>query len=258
MKRRSTQKDATGSAGIPAPQRRTKVALVGFAKSYKDAPYDDPTWEIWGINELWKYLHRWDRWFELHKRDVFAHEGNRDQAAHVAWLQQQGPERPIYMLEQSADIPASVPYPLQAMAERFFPGQPRAYFTSTISYMLALAIAEGFDEIALYGIDLASDIEYAQQRAAAEYLIGVARGMGRTVTIAPGSALLKCEGLYGYDQKLNEKDRPLTVAWHRARVQEITEQRAKTMDLLHHHDGLLQEAAYHLQLAEQIDRGVQW
>lgn len=254
-----TQKQIAGTDTVAVmPPKRTKVALVGFASTYKHAPYDDPSWEIWGINELWKYLGRWDRWFELHKRDVFAKEGNREQAAHVAWLQSQNESRPIYMLERFDDIPGSVPYPLKAMSERFFPGQERPYFTSSISYMLALAIAEGFTEIALYGIDLAADVEYMHQRPSAEYLIGVARGMGITVTIAPGSALLKSDGVYGYDQQLNQKDVPLTLAWYRERVRVVTENRAKTLDLLHHHDGLLEEAAYHCQLAEQKARGVQW
>lgn len=233
------------------------MALVGFAGTYKQAPMDDLSWEIWGLNELWKYLSRWDRWFELHKREVFAREGNREQDAHVEWMRTQGPDKPIYMIEAFDDIPASREYPLKEMSERFFPGQ-RAYFTSTISYMLALAIAEGFEEIALYGIDLASDTEYSEQRPAAEYLIGLARGLGISVTIAPGSALLHSPGLYGYDQALNAKDCPLTLAWHRERVRQITETRAKTLDLLHHHDGLLEEATYHLRLAEQRDRGVQW
>lgn len=234
-----------------------RVALVGFAASYKEAPFKDSSVEIWGLNELWRYLPRWDRWFEMHPRAVFADEGDRNQAAHVEWLKTQDGTKPVYMIEPHADIPGSVAYPLAAMAQRFFPGDDRPYFTSSIGYMLALAITEGFTEIGLYGIDLAADKEYAYERPAAEYLIGVARGMGITVTIARGSALLKAPRLYGYDQRTNEAQRPLTVKWFEARVAEITASREKTLSLMNHQDGLLDEATFMLRLAIQAERGVE-
>lgn len=234
-----------------------KIAIVGFAASYREAPYDDPQVEIWGMNELWKYLARWDRWFELHPREVFALEGNRDQAAHVAWLQQQPADKPIYMLQRHDDIPGSVPYPLEAMTMRFFPGQPRGYFTSSIAFMLALAIAEGATWIGLYGIDLASDTEYANQRAAAEYFIGVARGMGITVVIASGSALLKSPAIYGYDQVAGQAARVMGRPWLQRRINELQLQRDKVLSTLQSFDGALQEAQYHLKLVEAEDRGVQ-
>lgn len=234
-----------------------KVALVGFASSYKDAPYSDPDWEIWGLNEAWKYFPRWTRWFEMHKREVFAKEGDRDQAAHVAWLQAQDGQRPIYMLEAFSDIPGSVPFPIDALTAQFFPDQPQGYWTSTIAYMLALAIAEGFTEIGLYGIDLASETEYVGQRPAAEYLIGIARGMGLTVTIASGSALLKAPARYGYDQYAQHAKRPLTVAWLKNRHAELTAKHATALDTVHALDGAIAETVLHLQLAEALERGVQ-
>lgn len=233
-----------------------KIAIVGFASSYREAPYNDPSVEIWGMNELWKYLPRWDRWFELHPREVFALEGDRNQVAHEAWLQQQPAEKPIYMIERHADIPGSVEYPLDAMAARFFPGTARPYFTSSIAFMLALAIAEGATWIGLYGIDLASDTEYASQRAAAEYFIGIARGMGIVVVIAAGSALLKAPSVYGYDQKPNA-DRIMGRTWLQRRIAGLTAQRDKVLSTLQSFDGALQEAQYHLQLVDAEERGVQ-
>lgn len=234
-----------------------KIAIIGFASSYREAPYDDPSVEIWGMNELWKYLSRWDRWFELHPREVFAKEGDRDQAAHEAWLQQQPADKPIYMLQRHDDIPGSVPYPLDDMAARFFPGQPRPYFTSSIAFMLALAIAERPSWIGLYGIDLASDTEYANQRAAAEYFIGVARGMGIEVVVAAGSALLKSPTIYGYDQVAGQSNRAMSRPWLNRRIAELNAQRDKVLSTLQTYDGALQEATYHLKLVEAEERGVQ-
>lgn len=250
-----TQKNERETAQA-APARK-RVALVGFASSYKQAPFKDETVEIWGLNELWRYLPRWTRWFEMHPRAVFGSEGDRGQAAHVAWMQTQDPSKPIYMIQPQPDIPGSVAYPLADMAARFFPGEPIPYFTSTISYMLALAIAEGFTEISLYGIDLAADKEYAFERPAAEYLIGVARGRGITVTIAAGSALLKTDRLYGYDQRANEASYPLSLKWLEARVAQITATRDKTIALLNTQDGQLDECIYMMRLAQQNARGVQ-
>lgn len=50
--------------------------------------------------------------------------------------------------------------------------------TSSIAYMQALAIAEGFEEIAIVGVDMAADSEYAAQKPCCEYLIGLAKGRG--------------------------------------------------------------------------------
>jgi hypothetical protein len=233
-----------------------KIAIVGFAASYREAPFDDPTVEIWGMNELWKYLPRWDRWFELHPREVFAKEGDRDQAAHEAWLQAQPADKPIYMIQRHPDIPGSVPYPLAEMSARFFPGQDRPYFTSSIAFMLALAIAEGATWIGVYGIDLASDTEYANQRAAAEYFIGIARGLGITVVIAAGSALLKTAEIYGFEQRAQVATRALSRPWLQARIAELVQQRDKVLSTLQTFDGALQEANYHLKLVEAEERGV--
>src|SRR5688572_15351015 len=95
-----------------------KVALLGFAESYAHAPFDDPSVEIHGINELHRYLPRWDRWYELHRRENFEIKGNRDQEAHVAWLRTQVPvgapgHKPVFMRELFPDIPAASRLPLE-------------------------------------------------------------------------------------------------------------------------------------------------
>lgn len=216
-----------------------KVALLGFAESWKTAPFDDPDVEIWPLNEMWKYVSRWDRWFELHdsetlgvtKRDLSEGEEKR----HLEWLAAQKPGKPIYMQPAFCDgrFPAAVPYPLEEMCARF-----GRYFTSTIGYMLALAIADGYEWIGLYGIDLASDVEYQQQRPNAEYLVGLARGMGRTVVIADGSAMLKAGHLYGYEKPLGESGGVLAaVLAQRAALERKHEETLATLNTL---DGAIQ------------------
>jgi hypothetical protein len=145
---------------------------------------------------------------------------------HLEWLQAQPAGKPIYMQPQFCDgrFPAATPYPLERLSEKF-----GRYFTSTIGYMLALAIDEGYDWIGCYGIDLASDVEYAQQRPNAEYFIGLARGMGKTVEIAPSSALCKAGHLYGYEKPLGENAGILNVvAQHRTKCNDEREKALST------------------------------
>lgn len=250
-----------------------KVAILGFADSYAEAPFDDSSVEVWGINELHRYLPRWDRWFEVHSREAFEVKGNRDQEAHVNWLRAQKPvgdpaHKPIFMREQFADIPAGVRLPLEDLGDRFFAqfGE-RPYFTSSIGYMLAMAIAEGRDErfrpvndqavgwIGLYGIDLASDTEYAEQRPNAEYFIGIARGLGIRVYVPPSAALLKADHLYGFESR-EEKEGINGQAFLVQRIREIEVQRDKTISTLNHLDGLKEECEFHLKRLQYARRGV--
>jgi hypothetical protein len=189
---------------------KKKAAVVGFASSSRDlAPYDDPECAILALNELYRSIPRWDVLFEMHKIEYVRQFAPRDGAtsepsAHYTFLKSLPPAgdpafRPVYMQQRHEDIPASVALPIKELSERFFPGED-PYFTSTPSYMIAMAIMEGYEEIGIYGIDLLQDEEYSYQRPGAEYLIGVARGMGIKVHVPKQSALCKANYLYGYTE----------------------------------------------------------
>ena len=176
-------------SGTVSPKR--KVAIVGFAPTTRhQAPFFDDEFEIWGLNELYMFIPRFDRWFEMHRRDEF--ENSIRNNRHLEWLRQC--EKPIYMQVHFDDIPRSVEYPKERMVKAF-----GNYFRSTFNYMLALAIDEQFTHIHLYGIDLISKGEYIEQRPSGEYFLGIARGRGIEVRVPPDSSLLR-EGAYGYDQ----------------------------------------------------------
>lgn len=190
--------------------KKRKCAIVGFASSSRDlAPYGDPECAIIALNELYRSIPRWDVLFEMHKIDYVRKFAPRDGAttepsAHYAFLKSLPPvgapdHRPVYMQQRHEDIPASVALPIKELSEHFFPGE-EPYFTSTPSYMIAMAIMQGYEEIGVYGIDLLQDEEYAYQRPGAEYLIGVARGRGIKVHIPKQSALVKANYLYGYTE----------------------------------------------------------
>jgi hypothetical protein len=186
-----------------------KLAIVGFAESKKDAPYGDPTWEIWGLNDLHGIIPRETRHFDIHTPDVI----DVDVAAGRAPKDKCGMGGlstltvPVYMEERYQGIPNAVKFPLQEILETFSKLTGARYFTNSISFMLAYALYEGimtghqWDEIHIYGVDMAVGSEYEVQRASCEYWIGIAEGMGIKMHIPNTSDLNKAAFLYAYETK---------------------------------------------------------
>jgi len=190
------------------------VAIVGFASSSREkAPFLDQGFEIWTMNHApISWIPRWDVLFEIHTmehlRQVAAHQTQPND--YLDWLSKQpGPgaegHRPIYMQQHFDGVPASLPLPREELNTWFAARGAKVdgyfakdYYTSTISWMLAMAIMQGRQEIHMYGIDLLQDEEYFYQRAGAEYLAGFARGMGLKVYIPEQSAMCKANYTYGF------------------------------------------------------------
>ncbi len=160
------------------PQRKKeKCAIVGTSDSWKLAPYNDPDWEIWGVNNLYiliKQLEKggsMDRWFEIHE---FKYDGHnffrrgdqvfRGKAVESYMKELASLNVQIFMQKHWDSIPLSVEYPFKEIQEMF----PRRYNTNTISWELALAIAMGFKEIGCWGVDMSVGGEYYYQRPSVE------------------------------------------------------------------------------------------
>jgi hypothetical protein len=208
--------------------KRKKVAIVGFAESSRHlAPYNDDEWEVWAMNQLYRHIPRATRWWEMHQRKDFL----ADQVPgtdYLKWLSES--PIPIYMIDKFEDIPNAVRYPIEEMTKQF-----GDYFYSTISYMIALAIAEGFEEIGLWGIDLAHDTEYQYQKPSAEYLLGIARGLGITIHLPPQSALLKGVYRYGYDPMPDNKD----LQWLKVYTERVSAKQQETIGIVNQLQGQL-------------------
>lgn len=184
----------TGTNGTMAG--RKTVAITGMSPASRDiANYEPDHVEVWGLNNAREILKRVDRLFQIHQRI----EVDED-PEYLKWLQSL--DCPVYMIEHYDDIPNSVKYPFGEVATQIFPAETEYasdYLTSTIAYMMALAIYEGFDEIHLWGIDMATGTEYEQQRPCMEFWIGAARMKGIKVVIPDSSPLCKHnpDGMYG-------------------------------------------------------------
>ena len=210
-----------GGKASPIQAGCKKVAIVGCAETKSQAPFGDQSWEIWGVNNLYLHIPRWTRWFEIHsvmydeikkkwfrrmnpdlKKGTYEWSDNfRGQPVgdYIAGLAKM--DCPVYMQRHWDAVPGSQPYPLKEVLARF----PRQYFTNTISWMLALAIYEGFQEINVYGVDMAVGSEYHHQRPSCEYFLGIAEGMGLKVFIPDEADLLKTRFLYGFGESEKSK-----------------------------------------------------
>ena len=183
------------------PRIKKKVAIVGFApSSMLDVRplFDDPDLEVWGLNQIYLpfplMAQRADRWFQIHH--VHDYDSAVRDHRHGEWLGQWSKEtgRPIYMQHHNPEIPTSIAYPADYITQKY-----TRYFTNSISWEIVTAIEEGFEEIHIFGVDMAQDDEYAHQRPSCEYFIGLARGMGIKVNIPDKSDLLKTLWLYPFE-----------------------------------------------------------
>jgi len=184
---------------------RQKVAIVGTAPSAVAAPYDDPSFEIWTLNGAWGEA-RTDRHFQMHAPDR-EHIRGICGDHYINWLATF--PGPVYMQSTVDWVPSSVVFPIEKLA-REFPEQ----WGCTPCYMLALAIHEGFHEIAICGIEMIADSEYRSQREPVQFFVGFALGRGIKVTFPGGSALEKRSIRYGYDHPPEIPD-ALTAAFKR-------------------------------------------
>lgn len=178
-----------------------KICIVGFSESTRDeAPFDDPSFEFWGMNNLWKHVEAlWSRWFEMHT-PAFIEQHREKWPEYPDWLR--NTKIPVYMLRQYPEYPSSRKYPLEEVQANLFKlNSPEVeYFSSTVAYAICMAYNEGVEELAIYGVDMIKDTEWDHQRPNCEYLIGLLRGSGIKVHVPQRSALLKAQWMYGYQE----------------------------------------------------------
>jgi hypothetical protein len=251
---------------------RKKFAICGFASSTRHLiPIDDPAWEIWGMNQLYRHVKRADRWFDVHWNWDKELVPGTD---HVGWIRDSG--IPVYMIEAHKELPTSVRFPLDVLMATF-----ADYFTSTVAHMTALAIWEidrivhgrlakmapmapldtvralrdlyAEYSIGFFGIDLIVGEEYGWQKPCAEFWIGAAAiGRGIEVYTPSQSALCKQRFRYGYETEPATIIKPAEVERHKASLVAERDKMMRQMFLL---DGAIQTDDYYHELIELRLRG---
>ena len=180
-----------------------KLAIIGFSTATsRPNPWPDAETEVWGFNELYRVydptLYRFTRWFELHIRSYFA---NPEWHAHALFLNRLlDLGVTVYLPKRDAAVIRSKFYPRAKVAALSPHGE---YHAGSFDWMVALAIAEGFTEITLYGVDFAGGGEPISARACLEYWLGVAEGRGIVTRVVGGDVfrifhLTRSDTPYGF------------------------------------------------------------
>ena len=217
-----------------------KIAILGSAPSSKAlAPFSDPSWEMWVCSNANSDLPRADVVFELHDVEIF--EAMPQLAGYMDWLKHQ---KKVYMIEKLDRYPTSEEYPKARMIEKFGP----YFFSSSIAWMMALAIDQKPDTIGLFGIDMTASEEYAFQRPGCQYFIQKCLDLGIKLIVPPQSDIAQPAPLYGY----KEADRNYRKAF--VRRQELQERLNEEMTKIReatkvrmHIEGALDDLEYHIQ-----------
>ena len=183
-----------------------KVAICGTAPSSRMMANDqDEDVDIWALNDCYSFIDQvhlnGSRWFEIHTEDVWRGDGE----AHVAFL---ASHPYVYMLQHHPAIPGSAPYPFERIRDAFFPNVDltdasslqEMMLGSTIDYMLALAIVEGYKEINVLGINMATDTEYRHQLPSCNFWLGMIQGRGITLNLPEDCPMLKVP-IYGLTRR---------------------------------------------------------
>jgi len=208
-------------------QKPKRVAIVGGGSTRKKAPFKDKSWPIWAFSSRRDRYPRVDRWFEIHSMTDLKEQlarrkrGRRTFRGYMRYLRRL--QCPVYMQRVHPKIRNSVVFPKDELVDEF-----GKIFTSTASYLLALAIMEGYEEIGLWGVN-PKGINYSHQRPAIRYLLGVARQRGIrlrfpkdfSIRVPKKPKFVKTKVLYGYDWRSRH-------AWWRKHLKRRKKRRLKS------------------------------
>lgn len=228
-------------------RKRDKLAIVGYATSSRDmAPFDNPEYDIAGLNQIYRFLPREDVHMDIH---VNWEEHNVEGTDHKGWIKDCG--IPVLMTKVHPDLPTSVRFPVEAVINLGCD-----YLTSSVAFYIAWGIHQGYKEIALYGIDLVVGTEYEFQKACAEFWLGVAHGRGVDIRIPQQSALLKHTHRYGFE---------VEPSWGLAspsefsnRVAGLIKQRDTLLAKVNALDGAIHEVQTQRKWADNPDERLKW
>lgn len=188
--------------------KERRICIMGTAPTWRDVPWNDPTLELWGLNDFYVLNPpRVDRWFDLHPLDKmhFASRTKKIHAhqvpagyfvrpeGHLEWLRAQS--IPVYVQDAKAlGSRSAVTFPKAEIEQMIGP-----YFASSPAWMVGLALLEGVTELHIYGIHLATEWEYLKQKPNLAFLLGLAAGRGVKLVLPKGSPLLTESHQYAYD-----------------------------------------------------------
>ena len=159
-----------------------KVAILGTAPDWVDAPFNDDSWQIWVCNRAGLKMKPWHRLFEIHKN--WDYENPDAKENYLADLKAiESPQQVMSIVP--LDSPANVVIGRDYLFEKY----GSIWFSSSFGYMIAQALEEGAKEIGFWGVDMESREEYIVQFAGVRHFIEIAKLKGVKVHIPDRSSL---------------------------------------------------------------------
>ena len=194
----------TRETGQDGPALRSLAIVGSHPDTRENAPFEDPTFDIWLFNEAAQkpeIYRRWDSILQIHEESVYASTTNWVNEDHWKWLQQDhGPDKRIFMQDADPRVPNSVRYPLEGV-QALLPPKWK-YLRSSPAMSLALAIYLGYKHIKLYGSELSSNTEYRYQAINYAFWIGFALGHGVELDMECWHQEFFEQPIYGYEGEL--------------------------------------------------------
>ena len=212
------------------------VRIYGSARNVREAPtrtQEESDIEVWLSNSSSTVLLRcpramneWTRWFNLHSHTHMV----GTYPSSYSYYQTKADGRPIFLQKVQPDVPTSVAFPREAIQARFATSKgPMRYFTCSVTWLIALAIFEGFDRIELWGFELRDTkpgSAFAWERPCVAYWIHRAREEGVDIwyqkaieklyeagKMIPGDPEAYDGPLYGYSTKPEPDWDPIKEDW---------------------------------------------
>jgi hypothetical protein len=177
-----------------------RFAVVGTAESWKQTPWDDPNLTIASLNDAYlNGIPRADAWYELHPTEKFFYRDPKQKVidpatippgayvrphGHLEWLRKSASQIPVWLQKEPPEgwPPHAQRFPIEAV-EQWLHG----YIASAPSMMIAHAVLNGCQELHVYGIHLATEQEYVDQRPNFEAVLGRFLGAGTpSMTVKDG------------------------------------------------------------------------
>lgn len=228
---------------IPRISGFTRAALVGTAPSWRHTPWDDPGIYIVSLNDAYSLrtdrgetVKRANAWYDIHPFDEMwfrpkdKHEFKEGEIpegkyirpeGHLEWLQARAATMDVWVRQVPDGWPPNAKtFPIDDI-KLFLKARPdqECYSSSSPAPILAHLYLQGFTEIHIYGIHLATQQEWAYQRPNFEWLIGRLEERGVNIVLPPECPLLKHTHVYAYEKAPVRPDLPALQRKHRVQAQ---------------------------------------
>jgi hypothetical protein len=143
------------------------------------------------------WAERCDICIQLHAPVIWRNPTNSNDPKHYERLKVA--KIPVLMQEVYPDVPMSVKYPLDEIKKI-----SDFLLSSSAAEGIAWGMYSGYSQIDIYGVEMATNTEYATQRPGVTYWVGLARGSGITVNFYNNTFITAIYGFEG-DVKISEE-----------------------------------------------------